>query len=414
MGLFNIFKRKNERAQTIQKIFSHSSDIIIGRDSTSFAAMDLICSSFANLSGSFFNKRTKQAIKDHNLYDLISYPNFDENKFQFFYNSAIDYFNGNVYWYKYDIDGEIVSLFRLNPNQVTVRRDLSNHKVYCYNGIEYDYRKILHIPSRYGYDGLIGKSIFSQCNKIFANTAEIDDYVNNSFNNSIGNRLVIDITKEYPNATEEQIQQLKNKFLQNYTGIKNAGKPLIKSGKIDYDKIETDFKDNKANQLIENRQFQEKEVAKLFGVPLPLLNGSETTNIESLYTIFIENAIRPLATSFEQAINRLVPIDERNSVYFEYSYNSLLKTSLQTRIDTYAKQLTNGILTPNEVRRKENLPEIKERAGDTLFMQANLMPIRDEVVDAYMASAKLKQEELNTESPATEGEHSNIGDDKGL
>jgi hypothetical protein len=31
-----------------------------------------------------------------------------------------------------------------------------------------------------------------------------------------------------------------------------------------------------------------------------------------------------------------------------------------------------------------------------------------------MASAKLKQEELNTESPATEGEHSNIGDDKGL
>jgi HK97 family phage portal protein len=409
MNLFNLFKRKNEKAQTIQKIFSHSSNSVTGKDATSFAAIDLIASSFANLSGSFYDKRTKQAVKDHNLYDVISSPNFDETKFQFFYNSAADYFNGNVFWYKYDNeDGEIVSLFRLNPNNVVVKRDLSNRKVYVYNGIEYDYRKILHIPSRWGYDGLKGKSIFSMCNQIFANTSELDEYINNSFSNSIGNRLIIDITKEYPNATEEQIQQLRNKFLQNYTGIKNAGKPLIKSGKIDYDKIETDFKDNKANQLVENRQFQEKEVAKLFGVPLPLLNGSETTNIESLYTIFIENAIRPLATAFEQSINKLIPMNERNSIYFEYSYNSLMKTSLQTRIETYAKQVTNGILSPNEVRRKENLPDIEEKAGNTLYIQANLLPVRDDVVNAYMANSRLKLEEIKN----LENQHEKIGDDK--
>jgi HK97 family phage portal protein len=416
MNLFNIFKRKNQNAHTIQKIFSNSSDIVTGRDATSFAAIDLICSSFANLSGYFYNKITKQVIKDHSLYDLISDPNFDETKFSFFYNSAKDYFNGNVFWYKYDNeDGEIVSLFRLSPNQVIVRRDLSNRKVYAYNGIEYDYRKILHIPSRYGYDGLKGKSIFSECNKIFANTSELDEYINNSFSNSIGNRLIIDITKEYPNATEEQIQQLRNKFLQNYTGIRNAGKPLIKSGKIDYDKIETNFKDNKANQLVENRQFQEKEVAKLFGVPLPLLNGSETTNIESLYTIFIENAIRPLATSFEQAINKIISFEERGSIYFEYNYNSLMKTSLQTRISTYVSQLNNGILTHNEVRRKENLEEIKEDSGNTLFIQANLMPLKDENIDAYMAKSKLAQKEIeeeNIQSPGVNGTHEKVGDDK--
>jgi HK97 family phage portal protein len=311
-------------------------------------------------------------------------------------------------------DGEIVSLFRLNPNNVVVKRNLSNQKIYVYNGIEYDYRKILHIPSRFGFDNVKGKSIFSMCNQIFRNTTEIDDYVNNSFNNSIGNRLIIDITKEYPNATEEQISQLRNKFLQNYTGIKNAGKPLIKSGKIDYAKIETDFKDNRANQLLENRQFQEQEIAKLFGIPLPLLKGTETTNIESLYTIFIENAIRPLATAFEQSINKLIPFDERMNIYFEYSYNSLMKTSLQTRISAYVSQLNNGILTHNEVRRKENLPEINEDSGNTLFLGANLMPLKDDVIDAYMANAKLKQQELNTDSPDTNGNHSNLGDDKGV
>jgi HK97 family phage portal protein len=283
MSFFDIFKRKNTRAETIQKIFSNSSDIIIGRDSTSFAAIDLIASSFANLTGSFYDRNTKQALKDYSLYELIQNPNFDETKFTFFYNSAVDYLNGNCYWYLYDNeDGEITSLFRLNPNNVYVKRNQNNQKIYTYNGIEYDYRKILHIPSRWGYDGLKGKSIFSMCNRIFSNTAEIDDYVNNSFNNSIGNRLIIDITKEFPNVTEEQLLQLRNKFLQNYAGIKNAGKPLIKSGKINYEKIETDFKDNRANQLIENRNFQEHEIAKLFGIPLPLLKGTESNNIESL------------------------------------------------------------------------------------------------------------------------------------
>jgi HK97 family phage portal protein len=414
MAFWNIFKRTNKRAETVQTVFLDSSDIITGRDATSFAAIDLIASSFANLNGSFYDKKTKQSLKEHNLYELIQNPNFDETKFEFFYNSAKDYFgSGNCYWYLYDNrEGEIVSLFRLNPNNVVVKRNLSNQKVFFYQGAEYNYQKILHIPSRYGYNGLIGQSIFSMCNKIFSNTTEIDDFVNNSFNNSIGNRLIIDITKEYPNATEEQLLKLRNKFLQNYSGIKNAGKPLIKSGKINYEKIETDFKDNRANQLVENREFQEREIAKLFGIPLPLLKGTETTNIESLYTIFIENAIRPLATAFEQAINKLINYDERINLYFEYSYNSLMKTSLSTRINAYVAQLNNGILTHNEVRRKENLPSINEEAGDTLFVPANLLPLRDSVVDAYMAGARLKQQELNENSPDTQGEHEKIGDDK--
>jgi HK97 family phage portal protein len=347
------------------------------------------------------------------LYDLINNPNLDDSKFLFMYSSVRDYFcSGNVYWYKFDINGGIVALYRINPNKVRVTRNSFNQKIFQYNGNEYDSGNILHIPSRFGFDSLIGKSIFSECNDVFKLSSEIDEFINNSFNNSIGNRLVIDITKEYPNASEEQIQQIKNKFQQNYSGIKNAGKPLVKTGKIDYGKIETDYKDNKANQLVENREFQEKEIAKLFGIPLPLLKGTETTNIESLYILFIENAIHPVATQFEQSINKLIPLEDRSKIYFEYSYNSLLKTSIQTRIDVYAKQLNNGMLSPNEIRRKENLPEIE--AGDNHFLPANMMPLTDDIVKAYMANAKTKIQQLNTDSPNTKGNHSNIGDDKGM
>jgi len=413
MKLLDFFKRKANPATNINTVFSTSFDAHLGQDATSFAAIDLIASAFANLQGDFFVKSTKKILKDYGLHELINNPNLDETKFQFFYNSAKDYFNGNVYYYKYDNNqGEIVALFRLNPNEVRVSRNFYNQKIFIYKGIEYTTEKIFHIPSRYGYDGLKGKSIFSQCSQIFANTTELDVFLNNSFSNNVGNRLIIDITKEFPNATEEQIQTLKNKFISNYAGLKNAGKPLIKSGKLEYNKIETDYKDNRANQLVENRQFQEKEISKLFGVPLALLTGGEKEkDLESLYILFIENAIKPIALQFEQSINKLIPIEDRGRIQFEYSYNNLLKTSLATRTEVYSKQLMNGFLTTNEIRRKENLSEVE--AGDTLFIPANLMPLRKDVIDAYMAGAKLKaQQLLNTDSPDTTGNHSNLGDDK--
>jgi HK97 family phage portal protein len=411
MGLFDIFKRKQNRLdQGLLQLFSSASDTYTGKDATSFAAVDLICSSFATLSGAFYSRESRQTIREHPLYDLLQEPNTDETKFAFFYQCAKDYINGNCYLYQYRLDHELIALIRLNPQAVYVRRDpVSNQKHYAYKGETYTGAEILHIPSRWGYDGLKGMSLFDECRTILSASRELDQYSTQSFNNSIGNRLIIDISKEIPNATKEQLFQYRDLFLQTYASLKNAGVPLVKSGKIEYSTIQTEFNDNRASQLVENRKFQEKEVAKLFGVPLALLTGAETQNLESLYTIFIENAIRPLACSFEQAINKLISPYERGKVYFEYNYNGLLKTSLQARVDAYIKQIGNGILSVDEVRKRENLSPVE--AGDTHFVPANLMPLTDRVVDSYMASAALKAQQLI--NPLQEGKHAAQGDDKG-
>jgi HK97 family phage portal protein len=407
MGLFKFFKRSKKNVlEYILKPFYSSSDVVAGSDSTTFAAMDLICSTFASLPGFFYDRATRQAVKEHHLYEVIRNPNSDETRYLFFYCCAKDYFNGNVYLYKYEREDELVSLFRLNPASVMIRRDtITNQKLFSYGGQEYTSDTILHIPSRWSYDGLKGHSIVDECRRIFNNAAELDDYINNSFNNSIGNRLVIDITKRYPNANQEQVDELKRIFIQNYSGVRNAGVPLIKHGNMEYSAIQTDLKDNRANQLVENRTFQEREIAKLFGVPLALLNGNKTGDLEAIYTFFIENAIRPLATSFEQAINQLIPHQDREYIYFEYSYNGLLKTSIQAKIDAYTKQITNGILSVNEVRRMENLPGVE--AGDYHFIPANLMPLREDVITAYMAKAKETQLNIDDDHPTQ-------GDDKGM
>jgi phage portal protein BeeE len=201
MGIFSWFARRKKPAAddlaTFLSTFSHTSDAVVGKDSISFAAMDLIASSFAGLSGQFYNRDTKQAVKEHWLYDLNNVPNIDETNFTFFYNSVIDCFSsGNVYCFLYPgDDGEIVSMFRLSPARVRVRRETDNRKVFNVGGRDYVDKNILHIPSRYGYNRLVGKSIFTVCKQIFKNIADLDSFLINSFNNGVGNRFVIDIRK---------------------------------------------------------------------------------------------------------------------------------------------------------------------------------------------------------------------------
>jgi HK97 family phage portal protein len=412
--MFNFLKRKN-KIPIKYATFNYPYDGQLGNDSTSFAAVDLICAAFASLGFDFYNFYTREKT-DHNLKQLLLDPNFETTKFDFFYHSAKHLFHyGNCYWYKYDdTDGEITSLFLINPSDVRVDRDSFSHeKLFYYNGTTYTKEKILHIPSRFGFNGLIGQSIFTVCREVFQNAVNLDAYVKNSFNHSVGKRLVIDLSN-LPDITDQQIENYKNKFGREYSGVQNSGMPLIKRKGLNYEVVESGVNSNQAQQLEENRRFNERELAKLFRVPIELLNGDKgSMNLETVYSLFLDNAVRPLASQFENAINKflLSPI-EKQSVYFEFSYNNLLKTNLQTRIDSYVKQLTNGILSVNEIRKKENLP--LSDAGNDLFIPSNLMPLREEIINAYMAGAKIKEFELEKQSNSNDFHEENppIGDDK--
>jgi HK97 family phage portal protein len=406
------FLKRRKKSPIKYATFLSGYDSQVGSDSTSFAAIDLICGSFAALGFDFYNYSNREKT-EHGLKELLNDPNGEDTRFLFFYNSAKDYFySGNVYWYKYDMDGEIVSLFRINPNDVRVQRDsFTNEKLFYYNGEVYTSEKILHIPSRFGYNSLVGASIFSVCNDIFKSAADLDLYVKNSFNNSVGKRLVIDITNA--DMTNEQIEALREKFIRDYGTVTNAGVPLVRRKGIGYEAIDSGAHDNRAQQLEENRQFQEREIAKILRVPVELLNGTGK-DIESLYIMFLDNAVRPLASSFEQAVNKfLLSALERQTVYFEFSYNSLARTDLRTRIEMYGRQFGSGMLSLNEIRQKENMPVIDQRAGNTKFIASNLMPVRDEQIDALLAGAQVKlgglksnSEEFHEENPA------GLGDDK--
>ena len=420
MGIFNFFKRNNPnpKAQNSPREvvdFGHASNKYTSQDTTSFSVIDHIATEFAGLSYGVYSARTHKKIDNHPLMAIMRRPNLEDTHFNFMYQSIVDYYNGGIYWKKgRGTSGELVSLFRLNPNAVTNMRDsVTRERLYLYNGKRYTDDDIVYIPSRFNYSTIYGgQSIFKAANGAFDTAQKLDNFTNNSFDKAIsGKRLIIDISNALPDATKEQVEELRTDYTETYAGPENAGKPLFKKKGIEYSEI-GGSQDNRSATLIENRQFQEHEISKLFAFPGELLSGSSANvDMENLFTLLTEFAIKPLAQQLQETINLLIDSD---TYYFEFNYYGLLKVSLTKRVDAYTKQIGNGILSPNEVRLKENMPPIE--AGDNFFMPANLMPLNDETINAYMAKQKLTAQGLDSNSseigPDNSDQHSPAGDDK--
>jgi hypothetical protein len=108
-----------------------------------------------------------------------------------------DYFDGNAFVHNH---GDWLE--RLNPNLCTL--DLvSNTLIYVSpTGTTSGQRNtiplqnIIHLPSRFGYDGVLGKSVFKTFHKVFERTRNIDNYTTETYdsNGTLTKRLVVDIS----------------------------------------------------------------------------------------------------------------------------------------------------------------------------------------------------------------------------
>lgn len=215
MGIFS--KRKiNKDASSYPKIardYFPNALTFQGAEGTAFSCIDRIASEFAMLNFGIYNQSDKQRVKKHPLYSVLKEPNLDERHFNFFYQSAVDYFNGGAFWLIRRYQGEVISLFRLNPLQVQVTRDVNtNRRKFLYNGSEFTDRDIAYIPSRYGYSNLTGgSSIESAVPSVFQTSKSLELYTKKSYENGIlGKRLVVDISGLSNTPSDEQLEILKS------------------------------------------------------------------------------------------------------------------------------------------------------------------------------------------------------------
>ena len=127
-------------------------------------------------------------------------------------------------------------------------------------------------------------------------------------------------------------------------------------------------------QHIENRNAQVGEVARLFGVPRPLLFMDDTSwgsGIEQLGIFFLQYTMLEHFTNWEQAIERtLLQEHELEQYQAKFNVRALMRGTLKDQADFFAKALGAGGTAPwhtqNEVRDLLDYPESEQPGTNEL------------------------------------------------
>ncbi|GAG06334.1 unnamed protein product, partial [marine sediment metagenome] len=130
-------------------------------------------------------------------------------------------------------------------------------------------------------------------------------------------------------------------------------------------------------QMLETRKFQVEDISRFFGVPLFLLNSAEKTTtwgsgLSEIMTGFYSLTLRPYLTRFEQgATKSLMTPAERRKYVIKFDFDHLLMTDPKLRAEIDSKEISSGIRTSNEIRRKRGLPPLE--GGDSLVINGGYL-----------------------------------------
>lgn len=171
--------------------------------------------------------------------------------------------------------------------------------------------------------------------------------------------------------TEEAYQRLKVDLEKSWSGLQNTGKPMILEGGTGF--VPFTIKPADA-QLIENKRFQLSDVARVYRVPLHLiqdLDRATNNNIEHQSLEFVMYTMLPWFRRWEEAINmQLLTRRERQAgFYVEFKLDVLLRGDAKSRSEAYAYGRQWGWLSVNDIRRLENMPPIEN--GDIYLQPMN-------------------------------------------
>ncbi|WCK73140.1 phage portal protein [Agrobacterium tumefaciens] len=347
------------------------------RNTSLFRAFSLISNAIGMLPFQLIDENTKEKATDHPLYRVLHrQPNNWQTAFDFRVLMQLRALaHGNAY--ALIIRGQNIKtgrravsrLIPLDPERVTPIQNPDWSVSYRYqpkSGSQklYAGEEIFHLRG-ISIDGINGISLVKQARDAIGIALSAELAAARIFKNGsmVGGAL------EHPGKlSDEAFERLKSSLAEK-EGAENAGKNMILEEGLKYSKRDTNAKDS---QLIEARKMQVEEIARVTGVPRPLLMVDETSwgsGIEALGRFFVQYALGPWFESWQQAAERsLLEENERDRYSAKFNPGALLRGSMKDQADFFAKALgaggAPGWLSQNEVRDLSDYPETPD--GDTV------------------------------------------------
>lgn len=350
------------------------------RCSAVYACVGIIAQSVATMPLDVFHRDgdDRELAREHPVYSLLHKapnPTMTSLVFRELLMAHL-LLNGNAYAsIVRDRAGRPAELWPVLPSAVRVER--KNGRLRYTVALEgggseaIDQADMLHIPGL-GFDGLTGLSPIGFAAREAVGLALAAEQAGSKlFANGVRPSGVFESEAA---LSEEDIKDIRQGVEKNYGGTSKTGRPMLLKGGLKWKQVSMNLEDA---QFIEVRQFQVEEIARIYRVPPWMIAHTEKTSswgsgVAAQGTGFVVFTLDPWLVRAEQEFDRkLLAKDEDH--FSEFNRDGLLRGDSKARSDYYSSAIQGGWMTPNEVRRRDNLPPL--RGGDSLMIQTNMTPV---------------------------------------
>lgn len=327
-----------------------------------YAGVMRISTDVAQLPIALYRRRSdggRDEVRDHPVVPLLTVsPDGERTAFGFrqaLLAHAVGYGNGYAE-IRFDSAGFPRRIDLLDPKGTGPERRPQDDRLYYRSGQgTIPAYKMLHVAGL-GYDGIKGYSPVKLFKEALGLGIAAERFGAGWFGNGSRPGGVLTI----PGGLKDKVERerLREEWQLVHGGPQNSGKPAILTNGAKFEPFQIPPEEA---QFLQTRQFQVLEVSRMLGGVPPHKLGdysqAHLTNIEASNIDYVATVLSPWCEAVEQVLNlKLLTEDERREGYYlEHNLLGVLRGDSRARAEFYRSLMSMGVITPNEIRRWENL-----------------------------------------------------------
>jgi HK97 family phage portal protein len=347
------------------------------------ACLKLLAETIASLPINVYTRDengTRQAVLDDPRRDLLTFePNPEMTAFVFWSYIVVSvcvWGNGFAY-IETDSNGNAAALWPIQLTKVQRAKMKDGSKGWLVD-VGTDGRmaifddEMMHFRG-IGLDTSKGLSNVSEARNALGISMSAEDYAGRMFQNDGHPGAIIQSERA---MTDEQFESFRARWRAGHEGLRNSHKFALLPPGLTYS---TSGFDPSNLQMIEAREFQIREIARLMRIPPRMIGAVQTSGFadaENEAIDFVAFSLTPWLVNFQQVIRRGLFSSKRDratGMFVDHETSQLLRAGSvpRARIDNVYRLA--GIKTANEIRESIGLPPYP--GGDTLWQPVNVQVV---------------------------------------
>ncbi len=180
---------------------------------------------------------------------------------------------------------------------------------------------------------------------------------------------------------EDQYKRLKQEIREQYSGMKNSGRPMLLEGGLDWKEMSLSPKDM---DFIESKKLSRMEICAAFGVPPELLGDHEHatySNYQEARKAFYQDTVIPILIRIRDKINSHILPKFGDNLYLDIDRDEIdaLQEDRDKVWDRAIRAVQAGLLEVNEAREAMGYEAIE--GGNVRYVPASVFPEGEDAPD---------------------------------